>query len=99
MTLWAPRRGVPPAEGMMAFPASLSVDRRLAPSDIEGSMAHVRGLGRVGILDADETTVLLEALQRTGDELSRDVFEFEPGDEDIHTAIERRVRQLAGDVG
>ena len=57
------------------------------------------GLGRAGILDAEETTVLLEALQRTGDELSRGAFEFEPGDEDIHTAIERRVRQLAGDVG
>ncbi|HXY43892.1 MAG TPA: argininosuccinate lyase [Acidimicrobiales bacterium] len=99
MTLWASRMGVPPAEDMMAFTASLSFDRRLAPSDIEGSMAHVRGLGRVGILDADETTALLEALQRTGDELSRGVFEFEPGDEDIHTAIERRVRQLAGEVG
>ncbi len=99
MTLWAPRMGVPPAEDMMAFTASLSFDRRLAPSDIQGSMAHVRGLGRVGILVAAETTALLEALQRTGDELARGVFEFEPGDEDIHTAIERRVRQLAGDVG
>jgi argininosuccinate lyase len=91
--------GVPPAEDMMAFTASLSFDRRLAPSDIQGSMAHVRGLGRAGILDAEETTALLDALQRAGDELSRGVFEFEPGDEDIHTAIERRVRQLAGDVG
>ncbi len=99
MTLWAPRMGVPPAEDMMAFTASLSFDRRLAPSDIQGSMAHVRGLGRAGILDAEETTALLDALQRAGDELSRGVFEFEPGDEDIHTAIERRVRQLAGDVG
>jgi argininosuccinate lyase len=91
--------GVPPAEDMMAFTASLSFDRRLAPSDIQGSMAHVRGLGRAGILDAAETNTLLEALQRTGDEISRDVFEFEAGDEDIHTAIERRVRELAGPVG
>ena len=99
MTLWAPRMGVPPAEDMMAFTASLAFDRRLASSDVEGSMAHVRGLGRVGILDPNETTTLLEALQRAGDELERGVFEFHPGDEDIHTAIERRVRELAGDVG
>ena len=99
MTLWASRMGVPPAEDMMAFTASLSFDRRLAPSDIEGSMAHVRGLASVGILDELEMTTLLEALQRTGDEISRGVFEYQPGDEDIHTAIERRVRELAGAVG
>jgi argininosuccinate lyase len=99
MTLWASRMGVTPAADMMAFTASLSFDRRLAPSDIEGSMAHVRGLARVGIIDEREMTSLLDALQRTGDELSRQVFEFQPGDEDIHTAIERRVRELAGDVG
>jgi argininosuccinate lyase len=99
MTLWASRMGVHPAADMMAFTASLSFDRRLAPSDIEGSMAHVKGLQRVGILNETETTGLLDALQRTGDEISRGVFEFQPGDEDIHTAIERRVRELAGDVG
>jgi argininosuccinate lyase len=99
MTLWAPRMGVPPAEDMMAFTVSLSFDRRLGPSDIRGSMAHVRGLHRAGIIDADEMTALLDALQRTGDELINNVFEFEPGDEDIHTAIERRVRQLAGEAG
>ncbi len=99
MTLWAPRMGAPPHEDMMAFTASLSFDRRLAPSDITGSMAHVRGLRRAGILDDKETDTLLEALQRVGDEISREVFEFHPGDEDIHTAIERRVRELAGEVG
>jgi argininosuccinate lyase len=91
--------GAHPDTDMMAFTASLSFDRRLAPSDIRGSMAHVRGLARVGILNEKEMTSLLEALQRTADELSRDVFDFQPGDEDIHTAIERRVRELAGDVG
>jgi argininosuccinate lyase len=99
MTLWASRMVVPPAEDMMAFTASLSFDRRLAPSDIQGSMAHVKGLSLVGILDEHEKTSLLDALQRTGDEISRGVFEFQPGDEDIHTAIERRVRELAGAVG
>jgi len=99
MTLWAPRMSVPPAEDMMAFTASLSFDQRLAANDIEGSVAHVKGLGRAGILDEKDMTTLLDALQRTGDELAAGVFEFQPGDEDIHTAIERRVTELAGDVG
>jgi argininosuccinate lyase len=89
----------PPAEEMMAFTASLSFDRRLGPHDIVGSMAHVRGLEKAGILDEKEAHLVLDALQRTGDELSAGVFEFEPGDEDIHTAIERRVRELAGEAG
>jgi argininosuccinate lyase len=84
---------------MMAFSASLSFDKRLAPSDIEASIAHVHGLGKAGILQLEEVDQLVEALSRTGDELAAAVFEFQPGDEDIHTAIERRVRELAGDVG
>jgi argininosuccinate lyase len=99
MTLWGNRMGSPPAEDMMAFTASLSVDKRLAPSDIEASIAHVHGLAKAGILQMDEADQLVEALQRTGDELNEGVFEFHPADEDIHTAIERRVRELAGEVG
>ncbi len=89
----------PPAEDMMAFTASLSFDKRLAASDVEGSMAHVRGLHKAGIVDSLELQELLDALQRAGDELASGVFEFQPGDEDIHTAIERRVRELAGTAG
>jgi argininosuccinate lyase len=99
MTLWGSRMGVPPAEEMMAFTASLSFDRRLAASDIEASIAHVHGLAKAGIVELDEAEQLVEALQRTGDELSEGVFEFQPEDEDIHTAIERRVRELVGDLG
>ncbi|MHB1987040.1 MAG: argininosuccinate lyase [Acidimicrobiales bacterium] len=99
MTLWATRMGSPPAEDMMAFTASLAFDRRLAPSDIEASMAHVRGLVTAGILEPEEAEQLVDALRRVGDELAAGVFEFAPGDEDIHTAIERRVRELSGEIG
>ncbi len=83
----------------MAFTASLSFDKRLAPCDIEASIAHVHGLAKAGILQMDEVDQLVDALRRTGDELAEGVFEFHPADEDIHTAIERRVREIAGDVG
>ena len=99
MTLWANRMAAPPADTMMAFTASLSFDRRLAESDVEGSIAHVRGLAKAGILTRAEADQLVEALSRTGGELADGSFAFEPGDEDVHTAIERRVRELAGEVG
>ncbi len=99
MTLWSHRMGAPPAREMMAFTASLSFDRRLAPFDIEASVAHVHGLERAGIVNEAEARLLVGALRRAGDEIAAGTFEFEPGDEDIHTAIERRVRQLAGDAG
>jgi argininosuccinate lyase len=83
----------------MAFTASLDFDRRLAADDIAGSRAHVRGLGRAGILTQDEVSIVLAALKRVEEELAAGTFKFAPGDEDVHTAIERRVTELAGSAG
>jgi argininosuccinate lyase len=83
----------------MAFTASLPFDVRLAACDVRGSAAHVRGLHRVGLLTADERDAVLDALARTGEELAGGGFVFEPSDEDVHTAIERRVTELAGPAG
>ncbi|MGH9154295.1 MAG: argininosuccinate lyase [Acidimicrobiales bacterium] len=99
MTLWQGRLQAAPAETLMAFTASLSFDRRLAPFDLAGSRAHVQGLGRAAILTDQEVRVLLTALQRVGEELEDDTFEFRPGDEDVHTAIERRVTEMDRDIG
>ena len=83
----------------MTFTSSLASDRRLAPDDVRGSVAHVRGLGRAGILSSDEVAVLLAALDEVASELADDRFVFEESDEDVHTAIERRLTEIAGDVG
>ena len=56
-------------------------------------------LARAGLLTADETERVTSALDRVGTELADGTFAFAPGDEDIHTAIERRVTELAGDAG
>jgi argininosuccinate lyase len=89
----------PPAKAMMAFTESLSFDRALWRDDLDGSIAHVRGLGHTGVLDEADTAKLLAALDAVGAEFSAGRFEFVAGDEDIHTAIERRVTELAGDAG
>jgi argininosuccinate lyase len=98
-TLWHGRFEGGPADELLAFTVSLDYDRRLAADDLTGSRAHVRGLGRAGILTDDEAGVVLAALDRVEDELRSGAFAFEPTDEDIHTAIERRVTALAGAAG
>ncbi len=98
-TLWHGRFEGGPAAELMAFTESLSFDKRLWPDDIEGSRAHVRGLARAEIISTAESESVLAALDRTAEEMASDRFVFEPSDEDIHTAIERRVTELAGPAG
>ncbi|QQS24771.1 MAG: argininosuccinate lyase [Actinomycetota bacterium] len=98
-TLWHGRFGSGPAEELLAFTASLGFDRRLWRDDLAGSRAHVRGLCHVGLLSDDERDAVLDALDTVEREMAADEFAFVPSDEDIHTAIERRVTELAGAAG
>ena len=77
----------------------MPVDRRLWRDDIAGSRAHVAGLVAVGLLDASEGQAVLAALNTVEAELASDAFVFAESDEDIHTAVERRVTELAGAAG
>jgi argininosuccinate lyase len=98
-TLWHGRFDGGPADALMAYTVSLPFDRRLWRDDITGSRAHVRGLERAGLLTAAERDRVLVALDTVEDELVAGQFEFVPSDEDIHTAVERRVTELAGPAG
>ena len=98
-TLWHGRFEGGPAEELMAFTVSLPFDSRLAADDLTGSRAHVRGLLRAGILTDDECASVLSALDAVETELRDETFVFVPSDEDIHTAVERRVTELAGPAG
>jgi argininosuccinate lyase len=100
MTLWQGRFGDgDPAEELLAFTSSVSFDKRLAADDITGSRAHVRALARAGILSDEDASILQAALDRVAEELTGGSFSFRAGDEDIHTAVERRVTEIAGSVG
>jgi argininosuccinate lyase len=98
-TLWHGRFESGPAADLLAYTVSLGFDQRLYPDDIAGSRAHVRGLGRAGILADDEVTAVLAALDQVETELGDGTFRFVESDEDIHTAVERRVTELAGSAG
>jgi argininosuccinate lyase len=85
--------------GLWDLSESFSFDHVLYPFDIAGSKAHVQGLVRAGLISEGEGTTLIAALGEVLSEFADDRFERSPGDEDIHMAIERRVIELAGDVG
>jgi len=99
VTLWEGRLGQGTAEEVMEFTASVDFDRILAGDDLLGSRAHVKGLAHAGVIGDEEAAVLLAALWRVEEEMASGSFSFAPGDEDVHTAVERRVTEIAGDVG
>jgi argininosuccinate lyase len=98
-TLWHGRFEGSPDAALMAYTASLPFDRRLWRDDIAGSRAHVSGLARVGLISNAERDAVLAALDRVEHEIGDGSFEFAETDEDIHTAVERRVTELAGPAG
>jgi argininosuccinate lyase len=89
----------PPDPVFHALNASIGFDRRLAPYDVRQSKAHVSMLAEAGILEQAEADALLRGLDAVAAELEGGTFAFEPGDEDIHMAIERRLTEIAGPVG
>jgi argininosuccinate lyase len=98
-TLWHGRFESGPSEELLAFTVSLPFDRLMWREDVIGSRAHVRGLAHVGLLTGEELEAILAALDAVEAELSAGTFEFVPSDEDIHTAVERRVTAIAGPAG
>src|ERR671937_1982478 len=82
-----------------ALNTSVGFDYRLAPFDIEQSLAHARMLARQEIITAEDLAAIESGLARVRSEIEDDRFEIHPGDEDIHMAIERRLTEIAGPVG
>ncbi|HEX9362785.1 MAG TPA: argininosuccinate lyase [Candidatus Dormibacteraeota bacterium] len=76
------------------FASSLEVDYELYPYDIEGSVAHARGLKAAGLLSPAQLSAIERGLRRIRRELDAGDFKFLPADEDIHTAIERRLTEI-----
>jgi argininosuccinate lyase len=96
--LWGGRFGASPAEAFERLNASIPFDIRLAPYDVRGSIAHARMLGARGILSAGESATLVGGLEAVLREVEEREFSWDLSDEDVHTAVERRLRELVGDV-
>ncbi len=98
MSLWSGGRfGEGPSEDLWRFTVDTS-DRRMLVDDVVGSVAHATMLGRVGLLTSEETELMLEALNVIRDEAESGSFPFLDTDEDVHSAVERRLGEAIGDL-
>lgn len=96
VSLWGGRFSAAPAEALAALSVSTHFDFRLAPYDLAGSQAHARQLAVVGVLSAEESEKMEQALETLRERVALGQFIPQPGDEDVHTALERGLIELLG---
>jgi argininosuccinate lyase len=95
--LWGGRFRKPLLPELERFSSSLEVDLELAPYDVAGSIAHARGLLEAGLLTKAGFNRLHRGLVQVGKEIESGQFLFADSDEDIHTAVERRLAEIDPD--
>src|SRR5918993_5569023 len=94
--MWGGRFAAGPAEIMEEINASIDFDKRLAPQDVRGSMAHAAMLGQAGILSAEDVTAIEGGLKTILGEVESGAFTFSRALEDIHMHVEHRLAELVG---
>ena len=99
MSLWGGRFSEQSDDDLRRLNDSIGFDIALYAEDIAGSNAYAAALAQAGVISADEAETLTAGLREVRAELDADDFALQPGDEDIHTAVERRLIELVGDVG
>ncbi len=95
---WGGRFAVSPDKRVEALNASVTFDVRMTREDVRGSIAHVRMLGRQGIVTPEESATIEAGLWDVLAEVDRDEFRLTLADEDVHTGVERRLREMIGPV-
>ena len=98
MTLWGGRFSTKLNQQAWDLNSSLGVDQRLAIQDVDGSLAWADAIHQASILSDKEHASISVGLDTVRKEFSQGQFTFAPSDEDIHTAVERRLTELIGDI-
>ncbi|SFD05174.1 argininosuccinate lyase [Chitinophaga sp. CF118] len=75
------------------------MDAYLAPFDVLGSLAHIEMLESIGLLTAEELTVLQKELKQIYKEIQEGSFVLEESVEDIHSQVELLLTRRLGEVG
>jgi argininosuccinate lyase len=96
--LWKGRFKEKTAEIVERFTASIEIDKRLYPYDIQGSIAHCRMLAKTGIISEEDGDILVQGLNQIRREIDAASFQFDDRLEDIHMHIESRLFEIAGKV-
>ena len=96
MTMWGGRFREPLDPRAWALNASIGFDRRLAVQDVRASQAWANALTQAGVLSPEEGRGIIQGLTQVAREVEAGDFAFQPDDEDVHTAVERRLGELIG---
>ncbi len=99
MGLWGGRFSEPTDDDLKALQDSIGFDQRLYKQDIQGSIAYAQAIAGAGVITAAEAETLISGLEQVLSEFESGSFELKAGDEDIHTAVERRLTEIVGPVG
>lgn len=96
MSLWGGRfKGKSDADAWK-LNASIDFDQRLAKQDVNGSIAWAQQLHTIGVLNSAENNQIHTGLNQILNEFDQSTFNFLPEDEDIHSAVERRLYEIIG---
>jgi argininosuccinate lyase len=99
MRLWGGRFGEDGTDARVAdFTRSVEIDAEMALDDLRGSIAHVRGLGRTGLLTDDEVAQLVDGLDALAREVDDGTLRWDPGLEDVHMNLEAALAERIGPV-
>lgn len=99
MGLWGGRFSEPTDDDLRILNDSMRFDRRMYAQDIAGSIAYAGAIAQAGVITEDEAAILIQGLKRVLAEFESGTFDTKIEDEDIHTAVERRLTELVGAVG
>jgi argininosuccinate lyase len=95
---WGGRFAQAPDRRLEMFNASVAFDVRLVREDIRGSIAHARMLAKQGIIALEDAAALERGLWQVNSEVESGEFALTIADEDVHTGVERRLREIVGAV-
>ncbi len=98
MRLWGGRFSEENDARVADFTRSIEIDRELAADDLVGSIAHVRGLGRAGLLTDAEVTLLVDGLTDLARAVDADEIVWDPALEDVHLNLEAALTERIGAV-
>jgi argininosuccinate lyase len=98
MRLWGGRFSEDSDPRAADYSRSIEIDQELAHDDIAGSIAHVHGLERAGLLTAAEADTLVQGLQGLGADIEAGRVQWDPALEDIHLNIEAALGERVGAV-
>jgi argininosuccinate lyase len=96
---WSARFTEPVSDLVKRYTASVFFDKRLAPFDIQGSLAHAEMLAAQGIISEQDRAEIERGMAQIKGEIEAGSFEWLLDLEDVHLNIEKRLTELVGDAG